>query len=695
MKTLRLSFPLFCALSSYLGAQSVELDAIGVEASHADEILLERKVHTTESLAKNAKGETLGEYLEKEQFVDSASYGPAVGRPVVKGMDGYRVGITQGNTLLNDLSAMSQDHAVGVMARASKKVELLKGPSSLLYGNFSGGVIRVLGEEHQNSLPKKAFGLTTNLQSGTNGSGDLASGTLQLSHGDFSLSLSSHYHEAKNYEDGEGVEVKDSDTLSRQSHLVLGYRYDQNNIIKLFADTMQKEYGIPNTTSRRTTIDMQQDRYGLVWHAKEISSLEYMQTEFSYSDYLHKEMEGSSADGLFGQEQFAFSTLFGFDMGAWHSDANIAYTHSTLEVCHEHGRCYSFYDAPRNPNQIDGESLQESIDVKGLPYSHAHPMPNTTEQNLKLGLSLKNFYDDSNELSLALRSELRHLEIDSKNIQQEWLVSQAIDPNYYDTINDTAFSISAGWFSYLSDSLSLQSSLSYIERLPAASELLWNGFHHATNTYIFGDRYLDNESSYNLDLELMHTANKLTSQLSTFYYHFENYIYQAPLADAQGELLIDPFHLSHVWGMQGVGAKVYGAALKESYRFDYKQHTLHPSITLELIRGSLKEGGEIPRMPPFSATFALDYAYNNFDATLSFKRVDKSRYEAQNETSTPGYNYLALAMNYSYKTSYADLKFFLKGDNLTDAQAYNHLSFLKESAPLPGRQLKAGVGIKF
>jgi iron complex outermembrane receptor protein len=155
-------------------------------------------------LAKEARGETLGEYLENETFVDSASYGAAVGRPVVKGMDGYRVGVTNGNIVLNDLSAMSQDHAVGIMPRATQKIEFIKGPSSLLYGSYSGGVIRALGEEHNREFAKNGMNAETTLSDGSNGAGKIGTVTLKGAEADFSAFISHAYHEAEAYKDGNG-----------------------------------------------------------------------------------------------------------------------------------------------------------------------------------------------------------------------------------------------------------------------------------------------------------------------------------------------------------------------------------------------------------------------------------------------------------------------------------------------------------
>ena len=118
------SLLIFTLLNLYAFSSEITLGTVDVTADAQEEFLEDTTTKKSSTLAKEAKGETLGDYLENEQFVDSASYGPAVGRPVVRGMDGYRVGVTSGNVILNDLSAMSQDHAVGIMARASENIEL-------------------------------------------------------------------------------------------------------------------------------------------------------------------------------------------------------------------------------------------------------------------------------------------------------------------------------------------------------------------------------------------------------------------------------------------------------------------------------------------------------------------------------------------------------------------------------------------
>ncbi len=695
MITIKSRFLLPLLFSTGLCAEGVELGTVDVTAEVEEYFLDNSTKKATSTLARDAKGETLGDYLENEQFVDSASYGPAVGRPVVRGMDGYRVGVTNGNVILNDLSAMSQDHAVGIMARASENIELIKGPSSLLYGNYSGGVIRVSGEEHNQDLLRQGYSLDTIASYGTNGAGSTLGATLKISDGNLSLSVDGFYHDADNYKDGNNQTVKDSNTLSEQSHIVFGYQADENNVIKIYGDILHKDYGIPNVTPDSTTIVMDQKQVGLIWHAKELfSGLKHMQTEVDYSDYLHSEYEGNSADGRFGQKQFTAANTIDLIINEWELKTNAEYQTNELKVCHDHGNCTHFYNAPRTGVE-DGVDLQEKIDQYGRPYAHGHSMPNTFEHRMKLGGSASKFIDETNEFTLALRGEFRRLEPNSENMQEQWLVTDAIDPHYYDTINDFSLSGSAGFNGSITDDLAFNTSLSYIERIPSATELFWNGFHHATNSYIFGDRYLDNEQSLNFDLDLLHTSKSFTTKTSLFYYHFFNYIYQDPVVDANGAQELDPFHQSTVWQIKGVPARVYGIAVEEKYAKTIDAHTFDLILNLEAIRAQLTSGGNLPRIPTFNGKVTLEHSYKGYKGKISYKYVDKNRFNAQNETNTPAYNWVSASVSYELKNQYFNGSVYLKGENLSNEIAYNNLSFLKETAPLAGRQISVGLEMKF
>ncbi len=685
-------------VSSGLFADEVELGEITVDA-HSIHLQEDQVSYTTsyktDTLSNHAAGQTLGDYLSDQLNVDSASYGPAVGRPTVRGMEGYRVGIAQGGIMLNDLSAMSQDHAVGLNARITERIEMVKGPASLLYGSYSGGVVRTLGEEHKAKLPKKGLSLDTSISTNS----DTGFGTTSIKSAyasdEASLNLDYYRNDADAYH-VDGVTVPDSDTFSEQLHGVLGWKISPLHTIKFYADTMDKEYGIPNTTSERTEILMEQKRYGAVLHSESIGMLKNVVTEYQYSDYNHYELEDGNYDGQFDQKQYSLSTEFDYQVSE-KTDLSfrLEWIGNELKVCHEHGNCREFGDAIRT-NAVDGQSLLNYYNVAGIPFSHGHPMPNTEEQKVLLGFNVKHYLGEADELSGASNVVIRKLKADPKNIQETWLMHPSVDADYYDDTTDVAASFSLGWWHSWSEALETQASLAYMQRLPSSQELFWNGFHHATESYIIGNRDLDKEASINLDMDAIYKhSDDLSSRLSLYYYDFDNYIFQSPVVDAAGGLVHDPFHNSPVWQIQGMGAKIYGLGIEEKYKKTFGLHAFTFTAQLNLLKGELDSGGYIPRMSPYNATFCLEHDHMGLHSELTYKWVDKSRNVAENETSTQGYNMLNYSANYHYDLPQGALELWLKANNLTDVVAKNHLSFLKDSAPLQGRSVTLGLDYKF
>lgn len=671
------------------------LESITIEEDIAskEEVLRYTKSQQSNQLSKKAKGETLGEYLENELGVDNASYGPAVGRPVVHGMEGYRVGIIQGDVVLNDLSAMSQDHAVGLTPKSTERLELIKGPSSLLYGAYSGGVIRTIGEEHEKTLLPKGEHVELQSSSGSNSAGVANGLKATLSEHNLSAYVTHYDHQSDDYKSG-GKTVDASDTSTQQTHIVMGYRANENHLVKLYGDVMDKSYGIPNGTSEETRIEMEQKRYGMVVHTKNIfDTLHDIQTEVQYSDYNHYETEGGRYDGRFAQEQTGISSRFEFDVSDWQGEAKVDFLAAGLRVCHEHGQCREF-QIPIRTDAEDGRSVSGYFNDTGIAYSHGHPMPDTKEAKSSAAWSLSKPFEQD-EISFGANITARHLGANPDNIQEEWLMPESIDGNYYDAQDDFALSFSSGWFREWNDYLSSQASLAYIERLPSSQELFWNGFHHATESYILGNRDLSNERSVNFDFELLYVSTPWSTKFNTYYYHFDNYIYQSPMVDSSGTPLLDPFHGSSVWTMCEVEASIYGVGVQEQYSYTIKGHQLTTTAQLNALQGKIAEGGYLPRMSPYNASLEIEDKVGSFTHTIGYKWVDKSRNDAANETGTKGYDWLSAGVRWERKTSYGDWEVWLKGENLTDSIALNHLSFLKETAPLPGRQISMGIIFKY
>jgi iron complex outermembrane receptor protein len=681
------------ALLSGIASADDALDSITVYGSQ-DET---QQSKDSEALRKGAKNATLGGYLDSLPNVDSASYGEAVGRPVIRGMSGYRVKILHNDNQVSDLSAMSQDHAVAVAPRASERIQLLKGPASLLYAAQAGGVIKI---SDALDAPFPEPGLKGEL------SGDIRSSAesysldshLSLANEHWALQLGGLTQESDPYQSGDGETISDSDVNTDQGQVSLGWRPNSSSELQINATSLEKDYGIPNATPESTRINMQRDDIGFKYrYLPNPMWLDEITLDLLSSDYLHDETEGGRKDGLFGQEQQRGTLNLAWALADWWGETRFSYVDSELKVCHEHGACDEFEDASRSGAPL-GESIEQYLLTRGLPYSHGHPMPDTQSKIWQVSTVAQHMLSESYELVSGVHWQSRQLQADPDNIQEQWVYPTSLDPDYYDERSDHTLSLSIGIDREAMDATpSWEVSLSYIERLPSVDELYWNGFHHATDSYIFGNSELDKERSLNLDIDLSYELNSHRMQASAFYYHFSDYIYQDRGYDESGNVLIDPFHLSQVWFTRQTDADFVGGSL----RYENRQALFHtePDLTfwgqIDLLRATDSDGNKLPRTAPASAEIGVQFEQQAWLAKLSFKRVAKARNLAPQEEATPGYNWLSIYLQHNWQISEQELKLWLKGENLLDEYAQNHLSVLKDTAPLPGRQITAGIDWRF
>ncbi|MCG8015568.1 MAG: TonB-dependent receptor [Candidatus Thiodiazotropha sp. 'RUGA'] len=681
------------ALLSGIASADDKLDSITVYGSQGDA----QQSQDSESLRKGATNSTLGGYLDSLPNVDSASYGEAVGRPVIRGMSGYRVKILHNDNQLSDLSAMSQDHAVAVAPRASERIQLLKGPASLLYAAQAGGVIKI---SDALDAPFPEPGLKGEL------SGDIRSDAesysldshISLANEHWALQLGGLTQESDPYKSGDGETIADSDVNTDQGQFSLAWRPNSSNELQINGTSLEKDYGIPNATPEATRINMQRDDVGFKYrYLPNPLWLDEITLDLLSSDYLHDETEGGRKDGLFGQEQQRGTLNLAWAMTEWWGESRISYVNSELKVCHEHGACDDFEDAFRSGGPL-GESMEQYVMNRGLPYSHGHPMPDTQSKIWQASTVAQRMLSDSYELISGIHWQSRQLQADPDNIQEQWVYPTSLDPDYYDDRNDHTLSLSLGVNKQAMDATpSWEISLSYLERLPSVDELYWNGFHHATDSYIFGNSELDKERSLNLDFDLTLEQNSHRMQVSTFYYRFSDYIYQDRGYDESGAALIDPFHISQVWFTRQTDADFVGGSL----RYENRQALLRaqPDLTfwgqIDLLRATDSDGEDLPRTAPASAEIGVQFEQQAWLAKLSFKRVAKARNLAPQEEETAGYNWLSLYLQHDWQLADQELKLWLKGENLLDEFAQNHLSVLKDTAPLPGRQITAGIDWRF
>ncbi|MCH8477925.1 MAG: TonB-dependent receptor plug domain-containing protein, partial [Wenzhouxiangella sp.] len=109
----------------------------------ADEIIRPVSVLVNEELDRRRAG-TLGEVLDGMPGVANSDFGPGVGRPVVRGLQGTRVQVLEDGLGTSDVSGEGADHAIALDPSRADQIEVFRGPATLLYGSgAAGGVVNI------------------------------------------------------------------------------------------------------------------------------------------------------------------------------------------------------------------------------------------------------------------------------------------------------------------------------------------------------------------------------------------------------------------------------------------------------------------------------------------------------------------------------------------------------------------------
>ena len=205
----------------------------------------------------------------------------------------------------------------------------------------------------------------------------------------------------------------------------------------------------------------------------------------------------------------------------------------------------------------------------------------------------------------------------------------------------------------------------------------------ATSTYERGNADLRAETSQNIDLSLRKTSGDTTFGVSVFRNRISNYIYGRTLDELDGLQLLQ--YAQQDATFTGIEGQVR------------QRLTRHIGLTLfgDVVRARLAGGGLLPRIPAARAGLRLDANWNAWEGQVEWVQVARQTRVAEFESTTPGYGMLNLGISYSGQMNATPWQLYLKAHNLTDRLAYAHTSFIKNAAPLMGRNITVGVRVAF
>ena len=678
---------------------------------------------------------TLGETLKNEVGVHSSYYGPVSSTPIIRGLDGPRVLITQNGLDVGDASRVGGDHVVASETSTATQIEVLRGPATLFYGSGAiGGVVNVVDDRVPTSIDTTFDYLA---QHSSVSDEDEASFALNTGTGQFALHLDGFWRESNDYdipgyatlenghhdeheeahdeheeehhdehegEEHEGEKGTLANSASKSSGFTIGTSYLlDNGFIGFSYGRLDREYGIPGhghhgeeehdehegeeeVHAENVYADLEQNRFQMISDLNfEDEFLSRVATKFAYTDYQHKEIENGEVGTTFENDSVeARVDVYHQEWQGWSGAWTLHFKDSDFEALGAEA-----FTPPSESTSIAFAWLEEKHygDVLlqlGARIEHVELTP--------LGMS-EEHHDDE------------HDEHDEHEEEQHSISSQDFTP----------VSASVGLVWDYQSGYNLGFSAAFSQRAPSTQELFSNGPHIGTNTFEVGALYeiiehgdhihieaneqdIELETSYNLDITWRKFEGDFGFIVSAFYNHIEDYYYQQDTGFfmADGHDHGEEAHEEDEHAEEGLPVFIYRQDDVDMYgietEFVYQiSAPLKVSIYADYIRAELSDGGNLPRIPPMRIGSQFNYQTNNIATELSVSHYFKQNDIAAFETETDSYTMVDANFNYFIDGIGSEMAVFVKGNNLTDEDARVHSSFLKNDAPLPGRNITVGI----
>ena len=637
---------------------------------------------------------TLGDTLAYEPGVWSSFYGPGTSRPVIRGLDGNRVRVLSDGMSVFDVSNTGPDHGISLEAITAQKIEILRGPAAIRYGATAiGGLVSVTtGRIPESSILRPIEGIF-DTQFNSLSAGNLFSGALQGGINGFNYHIDAAYRSGQPYAipgDKRSAALQAADPLPPGETEIRGILPDsqyqskevgggvsytwKGGFIGLGASTYHTEYGVPNA-EKGVVIKLNQRRFDLRGQVNQpFPGFESVRAAFAYGSFEQTERGPDDVNGP--------GIVF----------ENRAYE-GRLELRHQPfaGLTGLFgYQIQHNDFSILGDQSFQA--------------PTATLNNGIFLLEERTFAPF--RVEVGLRYENQRVDID------------APAPNRR-TFN--TFSASLGLVYLPNDDYAATLAISYTQRPPSGLELYGNGPYVDIDRFVLGDPNLGAEKALAIDASVRKRTGWVTGSASFFYYHFYNYV---ALLDTGGTS-DDEFELP-IARYSGVPADFIGFEanvqihllgpvnrpppndLKTKPRALAGKEIAVPALVAPVVRDFyLDLRGDythaennasrepLPRIPPLRLAAGLVYTDGRITARVDYRHVFAQNRVASFELPTPGYNGVAASLDYQFTTGPVAWSAYVVGSNLTNSDQRNHVSFIKDVAPLPGRGALVGLRARF
>lgn len=588
-----------------------------------------------QELTKNLEA-TIGATLSESPGIALREFGNASARPVIRGLDGDRISVLEDGQRMGDLSSQSGDHSVQTNPAAARKIEVVRGPATLLYGaNAIGGLVNVITDSIPSEKTQGASGnFTFNL--GSNGGAAGGAGDIHVGNGKFALHFGGAANRSGNYDTPLGeVENSQSRTALGQvgaswtgekSYVGASYGYDES------------EYGIPIVEDGSVRLTPQRHALSARAGGQNLDGwLQSYRATLGVRSYQHSELEGNEVGTTFHNDTMEGEVLLSHrrtgrlvgSFGGWFLNRAFA--------------------------AIGAEALSPPVDQRAFAAFLYEEL-------------------ESSHATLQFGGRIDHSRFEPAQNRRER------------TFNE--WSASAGLLLKpvaAKDNVVIALNLARASRYPSLEELYYFGPHPGNLSFEIGNDELEAEHALGFDLAVRARGDRFEGEVSFFRNDISNYIFRRPTGD-----IADDFPVVRNVEADSVltGVEAHG---------DVK---LTPELTVEftydMVRGELKGSGDpLPRIPPQRFITGLTYQKNAFQAGGSAQFVTKQTRVFGEELATGGYTTAKFFTSYAFQQGGLLHTVTARLDNATDKLYRNHLNYLKDLLPETGRSFKVVYSLGF
>jgi iron complex outermembrane receptor protein len=627
-------------------------------------------------------GPTITDSLSTKPGIAGSTFAPGANRPVVRGLESYRVRVQENGIGSADVGALSEDHGIPIDPFAAERIEVVRGPATLRYGSQAiGGVVAVENNRIPMFIPPKGF--SAELKGGLNSADEGRDGAFKITagSGNVAIHVDSFVRRTFDYETPQGVQPN---TFVDSRGVSLGASYIwANGFLGIAWTRFESLYGIPGEEAleHRPRIDMVQDKVTSKgeWRVRD-HGIEAIRTWFGTTRYAHDEVVFEEDDGI---------DIVGTRFTNREHEARAEIQH--LPFYTAFGELRGAAGVQWGRKRTAGFGVGEEVD--GL-------LDPAARQTMIAGFLFEEL-EVSKRLRLQAAGRIESNGADGTGVEDPLVSTSTAQFSK----SSTPISGSLGLLYELPLGIVARITAQHTERAPDIGELFSKGVHEATGTFEIGNPNLDVEKADTFELGLKRAKGRFRFDASVFHTAYDGFIFKSftgrqcddaldtcgagseldELVFAQRDATFTGAEIGGEIDVAHIGRGVFGV----SGQYDF-------------VRARFENDINVPRIPPHRLGAGLYYRDPSWLArvfTLTALRQDDVSLIDARDTPTNGYTLLNAEIAYTFDTGETDslasrMTIGLKGENLLDDDVRNHVSFKKDEVLQPGRTIRVFGSIK-